>query len=323
MLNDCAGSLVPLQVSHVVLCVPDVTHRDAYAEVLPLYFPRSASEASIARETRPLDLGDERGQAILHDRQSSLFTSVLSVPVAEREGNSLLEDCFAEEISEALGGDFMTMKDAGESAAEHKRVIGASNETTRLQAQEKHYESLLEQARKPPHTEVSQGLRRLGAIYKSGLDRHGRTVVVCNMAPLVAAQPAHHHVLLHLVDFMDELVTAKFCIVYIHADLPSEYRPSYKWLKAVHSMLAYRYRKNLQHLFILNSTVWLSTALAFVVPPTRKLWQTKLHYIDAVEDLHTCIEPNQLLIEPGLVKPPAGAMGLFRKFKKGVQSVTG
>ena len=30
------------------------------------------------------DLGDERGQAIIGDRQTGLFKSVLSVPVAER-----------------------------------------------------------------------------------------------------------------------------------------------------------------------------------------------------------------------------------------------
>merc|ERR1719231_1583521 len=136
------------------------------------------------------------------------------------------------------------------------------------------------------------------------------------MAPLVAAQPQHHHVLLHFVDFLDEVVTQKFSVVYIHADLPGEYRPSYKWLKAMHSSLAYRYRKNLENLFIFNSTVWLSTALAFVVPPTAKLWQTKLHFMDAISDLYTCIEPNQLLIEPDLVKPLKGVTGMFSMLKK-------
>jgi len=132
----------------------------------------------------------------------------------------------------------------------------------------------------------------------------------------VAAQPPHHHILLHFVDFMDELVTSRFSIVYIHADVPSGYRPSYKWLKAIHGMLAYRYRKNIENFFVLNSSIWLNTALAFVIPPTRKVWREKIHTVDSIQDLHTCIEPNQLLIEPDAVKGPSGAMGLFSRLKK-------
>ena len=104
-------------------------------------------------------------------------------------------------------------------------------------------------------------------------NRNGGTVVVCNVAPLVAAQPAHHHVLLHFVEFFDDIVQGRFSVIYIHSDIPSEYRPTYKWLKAIHGMLTHRYHKNLQYLFIFNSSIWLRTALAFVVPPTRKVWR--------------------------------------------------
>ena len=75
-------------------------------------------------------------------------------------------------------------------------------------------------------------LRRLNCIYKSGVDRNGRVVVVCNLAPVIAARTEHHHILLHLVELLDPIVTQRFTIIYIHADLPGDYRPSYKWLKA-------------------------------------------------------------------------------------------
>ena len=141
-------------------------------------------------------------------------------------------------------------------------------------------------------------------------------VIVCNVAPLVAARPGHHQVLLHLIDFLDPIVTQKFTVVYIHSDLPSEYRPSYGWLKEIHGLLLHRYRKNIQHLFIFNSTIWLRTAISFVVPPTSKVWGSKLHFLEDLEELHGCIEPNQLLIDPGLVKPLQGASGLLNFFKK-------
>merc|ERR1712216_340772 len=113
-LNKHAAS-----ISLIVLCMPCGHHRDIYASVLPLYFPRSPDEALAAVSKLPSDLGDEKGQSILRDRESSLFTSVLSVPVAERESSTLLEASFAEDMVESLGGDFIKMKDDGESAAEH------------------------------------------------------------------------------------------------------------------------------------------------------------------------------------------------------------
>ena len=163
-------------------------------------------------------------------------------------------------------------------------------------------------------------LSRLNCIYKSGLDRNGRTVVVCNMAPLVAAQPAHHHVLLHFIDFFDGIVSQKFSVIYLHDDIPADYRPSYKWLKAIHVMLIRKYHKNLQNLFVFNSSIWLKTALAFVVPPTNNLWKTKLYFLEKMEDLHACIDPNQILIEPYLVKPLTGANALWSSFRNALGS---
>ena len=50
--------------------------------------------------------------------------------------------------------------------------------------------------------------------------------------------------------------------------------------------------------------------------PTRKLWQYKLNFLESIEELHTCIDPNQILIDPTLVKPPSGAMGFFSAVRK-------
>jgi len=181
----------------------------------------------------------------------------------------------------------------------------------------KPYESMLAQSESPPHSDsVSMELRRMNCIYKSGLDRAGAVVIVCNVAPLVAVRASHHHVLLHLVAMLDPIVHLKFSIVYLHSELPSEYRPSYGWLKEVHSLLLRRYKKNIQHLFVFNSTIWLRTAISYAVPPTSKLWQQKLHFLERLEEIHTCIEPNQIMIDPGLVKPLQGASGLLNFFKK-------
>jgi len=298
--------------------MPDELHRESYVNLMPVYFPRTPTEAAVVvtRQLLPHDVGDERGQTILRDRESSLFTSILSVPVAEREGNSLMDESFIDDMSEAFGGDFMKMKDQEESAEDHKRAIRRAEEVGRQREQEKHYESLLEQSK--IQSQITSDLRRLNALYKSGVDRNGRTVVVCNLAPLVAAQPAHHHVLLHIADFMDGLVKQKYSIVYIHTDVPSDYRPSYKWLKAVHGMLAYRYHKNIEHLFVLNGSIWLRTAIAFVIPPTRKTWGEKIHFIETLDELHTCIEPKQLMVDPALVKAPTGALGFFSRIRKTV-----
>ena len=80
-------------------------------------------------------------------------------------------------------------------------------------------------------------------------------------------------------------------------------------------MLTRKYHKNIDNLFIFNATLWLRTAMAFVVPMGNKLWESKLHFLDNLADLHTCIDPNQLLIQPGLVQPQKGVSGVMNMFK--------
>ena len=85
------------------------------------------------------------------------------------------------------------------------------------------------------------------------------------------------------------------------------------WLSSVHQSLIHRYRKNIRSLFIFNSSVWLQTAVAYVIPPTKKAWQTKIHFMNDLSELHQFIVPSQLSINPELIKPPSGPISFFKK----------
>merc|ERR1712199_2425 len=100
-------------------------------------------------------------------------------------------------------------------------------------------------------------------------------------------------------------------MVYIHTDIPAEYRPERSWLSTVHQNLVYRYHKNVRAIFVFNASIWLRTAFAWVVPPTQKVWRNKLYFLDDLAALHEFIAPSQLILDPSLIKPPSGPVSFF------------
>eukprot|EP00658_Telonema_sp_P-2_P038376 TRINITY_DN27552_c0_g1_i3.p1 TRINITY_DN27552_c0_g1~~TRINITY_DN27552_c0_g1_i3.p1 ORF type:complete len:285 (+),score=54.46 TRINITY_DN27552_c0_g1_i3:879-1733(+) len=281
---------------------------DVYSTVLPLYFPRTAEEHTIAGHLLPTDLGDENGQPRIQAR--AMYDSILHVPVAERTASTPLDQSFREDMDSWLSqGGFDEFKTQGESIDQHRAAVGRCGDVNQEREREIGYARLLQRA-----DQDLAPIARTGWLYKCGVAREGSTIITINAAALLELKPTHDQILLHFVSVMDGITHGRFMIVYIHTDIPNQYRPDRSWLSRVHQDLVHRYHKNVKAIFVFNASIWLRTAFAFVVPPTKKLWRNKLYFMDTLDELNHFVEDSQLAIDPQLIKSPGAAASFFKKF---------
>eukprot|EP00656_Telonema_subtile_P015980 TRINITY_DN18410_c0_g1_i4.p1 TRINITY_DN18410_c0_g1~~TRINITY_DN18410_c0_g1_i4.p1 ORF type:complete len:488 (-),score=93.20 TRINITY_DN18410_c0_g1_i4:14-1477(-) len=297
------------EVDRVVFACPNQEMWDTYAGILPFYFPRTPEEQQIAAQLLPEDVGDETGQPRIEAR--AMYDSILHVPVAERVESSPLDQSFREDIDSWLSeGGFGEFKTQGESAQQHQAAVGRADNVDHERALEVAYGAQLRKAQAMDLDDIA----KTGWIYKCGVARDRSTVIAVNPAALLELRPAHHRVLAHFLCTLDQVAHKPYLIVYIHTDVPNEYQPARGWISEVHQRLVYRYRKNVRNIFVFNTSLWLRTVFAFVVPPTKKLWRNKLYFMSDFSELHQFIDDSQLAIDPSLVKPASGPVSFLKSF---------
>ena len=56
-------------LGHVVFCCEGRQDMEVYRRLMPLYFPRGLSDVELQRANLPEDIGNERGEPVVEDRQ--------------------------------------------------------------------------------------------------------------------------------------------------------------------------------------------------------------------------------------------------------------
>jgi O-acetyl-ADP-ribose deacetylase (regulator of RNase III) len=158
--------------THVVFVVDNSKDLATYRELMRMYFPRNGADAQVQREHLPADVGNEKGEPVVQERQVRISAMPGrdvghgggggEVHVGQVEETQALADTDAESFQ-----SFASMTNAPDGA----RLAGA---TVSMAASNTTYERYLRRA----VTEDVSAVGRLGYLYRSGVDKEGRVAFV-------------------------------------------------------------------------------------------------------------------------------------------------
>ncbi|XP_055889502.1 protein GDAP2 homolog [Biomphalaria glabrata] len=271
---------------------------DIYSKILPLYFPRDSSEEEYAFDNLPSDIGNGDGEPVIKERQIRIIDKPTFA--ALRAGNEDFEQTidlnkeFAQSMEADVGHHpFATMEENPDKVKASRMLRTNTEEIRKLEAK-KRYEILLRRAKTEDLTEIAA----LHCIFRTGVDRLGRPIVVVVGKNYPAHMADPEKTLLYMIRIMDPVVETDYVIVYFHTLTSGKNQPAMAYLKMVYSLLDYRYRKNLKHFYIVHPTWWSKLAVWFFTTFTASDIKHKVHNLKGVQYLYTKMNPDQIDVPP-------------------------
>ncbi|XP_036308623.1 ganglioside-induced differentiation-associated protein 2 isoform X2 [Pipistrellus kuhlii] len=199
-------------IEKVVFAVSELEEA-TYQKLLPLYFPRSLKEESRSLPYLPADIGNAEGEPVVPERQ---------IRISEKPGAP--EDD-QEEEEEGLGADlsfigshaFARME--GDIDKQRRLILQGQLSEAALQKQhQRNYNRWLCQARSEDLSDIAS----LKALYQTGVDNCGRTVMVVVGRNIPVTLIDMDKALLYFIHVMDHIAVKEYVLVYFHT-LTSEY----------------------------------------------------------------------------------------------------
>jgi len=305
----------------VVLVMDTPGDMPVYTELMPLYFPRSASELHRAAAGLPGDVGNEWGEKVIPDRvirigavpgsgdteaqpvvtQPSLGLSAAALYEAEAEA-AMLPTALGEGAAYAASPSpyptpksFESMR--GDQDAERVHALqGTTRRSSKELAMEQEVEKLYQRDLARSGMENLRDIEALNFVYTSGVDREGRPVIVIVGHHLPAKDVEMDRVWLYMISVMDDVVKVPYVVVYLHTLASAESRPELSWMKRVYHAMPRRYKKNIKALYCVHPSFFLKVySLAARPLVSHKFWK-KLTYVSRLTELYSFFEPTQLML---------------------------
>ncbi|KAH9500144.1 Ganglioside-induced differentiation-associated protein 2 [Bulinus truncatus] len=278
----------------LIIFVCNQENIDIYTKILPLYFPRDSSEEEFALDHLPSDIGNEEGEPVIKERQIRIIDkpafAALKAVNDDFEQTIDLNKEFAQSMAADVGHHpFANMEEDPDRVKASKMQKTNSEEIRKFEARRR-YEILLKRAKTEDLTEIAA----LHCIFRTGVDRLGRPIVVVvgKNYPAHSANP--EKTLLYMIRIMDPVVETDYVIVYFHTQTTGKNQPAMAYLKMVYSLLDHRYRKNLKHFYIVHPTWWSKLAAWFFTTFTASDIKHKVHNLKGVQFLYTKMNPDQI-----------------------------
>ena len=234
-----SNSALEAGLSHVVFVVDNVKDLEIYRELLRMYFPRNRSDAQLQKENLPADVGNEKGEPVVQERQvriSAMPGHEDDPTVQEGESRRVAE---TETLADTDAESFQSFA-CMTSAPDASRLAGGRAGNS---ANQDAYERYLRRAVSEDLSSVS----RLGFLYRTGVDKEGRTVFVLVASRYPAREADSEKALLYIIATMDALVHKPFVLVWVHSNFAvGTNQPLPTVLNAIYESLDRRYKKNLK-----------------------------------------------------------------------------
>jgi len=277
----------------IVFCCNEENNED-YRQILPLYFPRNSEEEDEALDHLPSDIGNEDGEPVVKDRQ----IRILDKPTfaAYKANNEDFEQTidlnkeFAQSMALDVGHHpFASMEEDPDKSKTRHMARHNSIEAKHAEVKRR-YERLLQRAKSEDLTEIAS----YHCLYRTGVDKMGRPIIVFIGRNLPAQKADPEKVLLYLIRVMDPVVDDDFVVVYFHTQSTGANQPPMAYLRMVYNFLDNRYRKNLKQFYIVHPTYWSRLATWFFTTFTASHIKAKVHSLKGVQFLFSKISPDQI-----------------------------
>ncbi|ODM92602.1 Protein GDAP2 [Orchesella cincta] len=309
----------------VILAVSDHNLFQLYTSLMVSYFPRDSLHENYACSRLSIpDIGDEEGAPWLPDRKIRIFSNPAGGGAHSKKGeesganpsfahhpknlNLNLNggsgsDDYAEEgegIMEQLNKDFLQMKEDVDKErlifnGRKRRSLASLNETERHIAIEIETKERQERILRRARTEDLSSIERTGCIFRNGIDRWGRHLVIVVGKWFRPEAVDLDKAFLYLVRILDE-INGPYSVVYFHTSTGGENRPSLRWMRAVYDNMEYRFKKNLKSLLIVHPTMWTKVLCWWFTTFMAPAIKLKLHNIAGLEELYNTVEPSQIQV---------------------------
>lgn len=277
-------------IDTVVICVNRNEDFEIYNRILPLYFPRSIREETLAIKRLPEDTGNELGETVFEERK----IRISAFPGAPDSDEEEEEDV---PIEKAAPVTLTALQEDPDSNA--KSFI---NHDPEAEEEEMIYHRYLRRAKSEDLSDIA----RMNIIYQSGKDTLGRPIVVVigSHLPMSTSssdiQAVLERVLLYIIRIMDPIVEKEYLLVYIHSNMKDEQQPEFAWLRNVYNIWDRKYSHNLRGLYIVSPTFWLKLFVTLLRPLLSNAFLDKMVYFDDIVDLLRVIDQEQLKLPPAL-----------------------
>ncbi|XP_034042045.1 LOW QUALITY PROTEIN: ganglioside-induced differentiation-associated protein 2 [Thalassophryne amazonica] len=277
-------------IEAVVFAVSDMEEA-VYKKLLPLYYPRSVEEERACLPLIPGDVGNSEGEPVVPERQ---------IRITEKPGS--LEDESEEESLESDLGQigshaFARMEDDVDK--QRKLILQGQMSEAAIQKQhQRNYNRWLFRARAEDLSDIAA----LKALYQTGVDVYGRTVMVVVGRNIPVTLIDLEKALLYFIHVMDHITVKEYVMVYFHTLTGEHNHLDSEFLKSLYHIVDIKFKKNLKAFYFVHPTfrskfsTWLFTT--FSVSGIKE----KVRYLDSLQQLFTCVRPEQIDIPPFVVE---------------------
>ncbi|XP_041128535.1 ganglioside-induced differentiation-associated protein 2-like isoform X1 [Polyodon spathula] len=289
-------------IETVVFAVTDL-EEPVYKKLLPLYFPRSVEEEHRSLPLIPADIGNSEGEPVVPERQ---------IRISEKPGfheDSEEEDDLQKDLSFVGSHAFARME--GDVDKQRKLILqGQMSEAAQHKQHLRNYNRWLCRARAEDLSDIAA----LKALYQTGVDICGRTVMVLVGRNIPVAQIDIEKALLYFIHVMDHIVVKEYVLVYFHTLTGEHNHLDSDFLKKLYDIVDGKYKKNLQAFYFVHPTFRSKVSTWFFTTFNVSGLKDKVHHVENLQQLFTCILPEQIDIPPFVLEYDSRVNGPYHPY---------
>uniref|UniRef100_A0A8C9W413 Ganglioside induced differentiation associated protein 2 n=1 Tax=Scleropages formosus TaxID=113540 RepID=A0A8C9W413_SCLFO len=258
-----------------------------YRKLMPLYFPRSLEEERSSLALIPPDIGNSEGEPVVPERQ---------IRITEKPG-SLEDDSEDEAFDSDLGlvGSHAFARMEGDVDKQRRLVLqGQMSEAAMQKQHQRNYSRWLGRARAEDLSDIAA----LKALYQTGVDLCGRTVMVVVGRNIPVTLIDMEKAMLYFIHVMDHIAAKDYVMVYFHTLTAEHNHLDTDFLKRLYDIVDVKYKKNLKAFYFVHPTFRSKVSTWFFSTFNVSGLKEKVHHVESLQQLFTCIQPEQIDIPP-------------------------
>ncbi|KAF3843493.1 hypothetical protein F7725_002342 [Dissostichus mawsoni] len=280
----------------VVFAVSD-TEEPVYKKLLPLYFPRSEEEELASLPLIPADIGNSKGEPVVPERQIRIAEKPGTWKVKKHASSERTYDSEEESLESDLGqvGTHAFARMEGDVDKQRKQILQGQMSDVALQKQhQRNYNRWLCRARAEDLSDIAA----LKALYQTGVDLCGRTVMILVGRNIPVTLIDIEKALLYFIHVMDHITVKEYVMVYFHTLTGEHNHLDSEFLKNLYDIVDAKFKKNLKAFYFVHPTFRSKVSTWFFTTFSVSGLKDKVRYLDTLQQLFTCIKPEQIDIPP-------------------------
>ncbi|CAN9498464.1 unnamed protein product [Ophioblennius macclurei] len=287
-------------IETVVFAASDM-EESVFKKLLPLYYPRSEDEERSSLPLIPADIGNSEGEPVVPERQ---------IRITEKPGN-LEDECEEDSLESDLVqvGNHAFARMEGDVDKQRKLILqGQMSEAAMQKQHQRNYSRWLCRARAEDLSDVAA----LKALYQTGVDMCGRTVMVLVGRNIPVTLIDVEKALLYFIHVMDHITVKEYVMVYFHTLTGEHNHLDSDFLKNLYDIVDAKFKKNLKAFYFVHPTFRSKVSTWFFTTFSVSGLKEKVRYLDSLQQLFTCIKPEQIDIPPFVLEYDTRVNGRYQ-----------